>query len=625
MIYLDSVHLLNPPPVIVSREWLPDHVSMPEGTETGGLPFSLAAFPHADGVLDAFDNPSIRRIILQWGTRLGKTTNCLSLMAQQARTNPRNMMFSSSTEGAAKRVVGERLWPILAATDGLRLPPSARRSNECIRLPGCRIYVGWSGSAASLADVGAVFGVANEIDKWDSTLSDEADPLKLFCNRVKGFPDHKLILESTPTIRHRSRIESLLHESNQHLRHVPCPHCGEFQVLVKGHKDTPGGFKWWHDGDGHTDPEIAYETAYYQCAICENRIENHHRTEMLRKGIWCPLSCKVAQDGTISGENEKAKSDTIGFGPLPSWYALTQTWGDFPRVWLSAQGKPRELQDVVNSYLAETWEKRVSKWEPGVVGKRLATELPRGVVPEWGMFLTVTVDRQEAEGGFCLWAVLAHGADGQAHLVDDGWGRTLGELWDAVFRRHYAHADGGDAMMPVAGAVDAGWDTKNSYDFCNSHPGLLACKGAGDLAGKPYRLGNVGDASDNHGQLLFHVNTDYWETDLQSRLDERLPGEPGSLSLYDGAQRDPLLLDQLCNAMLTDKRDRRGNQKQLWVKRHTGMPNDKRDVVKYGLALAAAWIEEQGAWPTRATAASRKASGPIVNPGENRRDGRSWT
>lgn len=623
MIELAASSLLAPPPFVKSAEWLPDNVSMPQGTETGGLPFSFAAFPHADGPVEAFDNPAIRKIVLQWGTRLGKTTACLSLMSKVGKTNPRNMMFASSTRDAAVRVIGERLWPILESTKGLQLPSEARRSNLCVRLPACRVYVGWSGSPKSLADVGAFFGVANEIDKWDSNESEEADPLKLFENRCKGFPDHKIIVESTPTIRGQSRIETELERSNQHLRHVPCPHCGEFQVLKKGIQGQAGGFKWWHDSDGNSDPEIAYQTAVYVCEFCERDIENHHRVSMLRAGRWVPVGCKLNVHGELIGENEKQGLDTIGFGPLPSWYSLTETWGSFPRLWLKAQGKPRELQDVVNSYMAETWERRPSKSRPEVVGKRLGVELTRGIVPEWGRFLTVTVDQQESEGGYRLFVVMAHGENELAHVVDAGWARTLDELWETVMRRHYQHADGGNSMQPVAIAIDSGWDTKATYDFCNSHPGILALKGsAGDMKGRAFRVGNVSEGQFK-GQQLFEVNTDFWETELQARLDGRLPGEAGSLSMCFELSNDVHFLDQLCNGVLSSKTDRRGNAVKLWVKRMPSRPNDYRDCVRYGLALGRAWVEEIGGIPQRSEINTQKAK-LVVNEGDRRPDGRPF-
>lgn len=600
---------------------------MPKGTETAGMPFSLAAFPHSDGVLDAFDNPRVRRIILQWGSRLGKTTACLSLIAKVAGTNPRNMMFASSTKDAAGRVIGSRLYPILRTTDGVKdqLPPESRQSKLHVKLHSCQVFIGWSGSETSLADVGAFFGVANEIDKWDDSASKEGDSLKLFVNRFKGFPDHKIIFESTPTIKGKSRIERLLNESKRHTRHCPCPHCGEYQRLVKGDEHSPGGIKWERDERGNSTPEVAYETAYYECRHCLGKIENHHRTVMLRKGVWVPDGCTVTPDGTIEGTAVKDGSDTFGFGPLASWYALTETWGNFARLWINAQKKPRELQDVFNSYMGETWELRRSKSTPETVGEKLMGETPRGVVPEGGQFLTVTVDRQAADGGFVKWVVLAHGDSGRRWLVDYGMSITLSELWDSVFRKHWPHADGGTAMQAAAGGVDSGWNTKDTYDFCRQHPGVMPIKGSStDMSGKPYDIRRVEKADD--GIELFFVNTDYWETELQAMLDERSRNEPGSLTLCREAGVDFEMLTELCNGTLTDSVDTRGNAKLLWKKKDESVPNDFRDAIRYGLCLASAWIEERGGvLPRRAELVSVPQTERVVSyAGDKRPDGRAW-
>lgn len=628
MISLKAIRFLRPHARVASREWLPKFVTMPKGTETSGMPFSLAAFPHVDGVLDAFDDPRIRRISLQWGSRLGKTTACLSLMAKVAGTNPRNMMFASSTKDAAGRVIGSRLYPILSSTEGVRqqLPPEARRSKLHVKLESCQVFVGWSGSETSLADVGAYFGCANEIDKWDQSASDEGDALKLFVNRFKGFPDHKIIFESTPTIKGRSRIEKLMREANQHRRHVPCPHCGEFQILRKGDEGTPGGFRWERDSRGNSDAEIAFQTAWYECEKCQGKIENHHRVQMLRRGVWVPEGCSIDAAGEIHGLAHKQGSDAVGFGPLASWYALTETWGNFARLWIQAQKRPRDLQDVVNGYMGETWEVRKSKSTPEKVGERLVTTTRRGVVPAWGRFLTVTIDRQAADGGFVKWVVLAHGDQEQVYVVDYGMTIRLEDTWDSVIRATFQHEDGGNGMTAVAAAVDSGWDAKNTYDFCNSHPGMLACKGSStDMQGKPYRLTTLmEDKHVNGGQVLFHVNTDFWETDLQSRIDEKLPGEPGSLSLAAGTQHDFEFLVELCNATLGEKTDTRGNAKLLWVKKDDNAPNDFRDAIRYGLALGRAWVEEQGGVPQRSDIQTVNSK-VVVHSGDRRPDGRAWS
>jgi hypothetical protein len=50
MIRLNATRFLRPHQKYSAREWLPKHVQMPVGTETAGMPFSLAAFPHVDSV-----------------------------------------------------------------------------------------------------------------------------------------------------------------------------------------------------------------------------------------------------------------------------------------------------------------------------------------------------------------------------------------------------------------------------------------------------------------------------------------------------------------------------------------------------------------------------------------------
>lgn len=622
-------HVL-PPPQISSAEWLEQNVTMPEGTETGGRPFSLASFPHVDGVLNAFDNPSIRMIVLQWGTRLGKTTTCLSLMAKQAGTNPRNMMFAGATKEAAGRVVGERLYPLLESTDGLKsqLMAESRRSKLLVKLAACRINVGWSGSATSLADVGAMFGVANEIDKWDQDISTEADPIGLFLNRVKGFTNHKVILESTPTIRGKSRIEHWLLRSNRHRRYVPCPHCGEFQILRKGDESKPGGIKWDRPENGQSDPDIAFRTAYYECEHCQGKIENYHRVPMLRRGVWVPDGCTIDNTGTIHGTADKAGSDIVGFGPLPSWYALTETWGGFARAWIRAQKRPRDLQDVVNSYMAETWEAKKSKSTTQQIAERIGTDQPRLLVPEWGRFLTVTVDRQAADGGFCVYVILAHGEGERVAEIGCGVAITLGEIWQPVMRATYQHADGGQGLVPVAVGIDSGWNTKDTYEFCQLHPGVVPLKGSStDLGGAPYKLVTIRDGAAKDvavdGQLLLHVNTDYWETDLQSRLDDRLRGEPGSLSLSKESSRDPEFMEQLCNGTLKDAVDSRGNAKLLWMKKEESVPNEIRDCIRYGLCLGRAWLDQHdGQYPPRMEINTRPKA--ILYAGDARPDGRGW-
>lgn len=588
-----------------AEDWLPKNVVMPAGTETAGQPFNLQDFPHVGGVLEAFYNPAVRTISLQWASRLGKTTACLALMAFVAATNPRNMMLASPNRGAAARVVTSRLYPILESTDGIRyeVQNPAHRSATQVALKRCLIYCGWSGSESSLADVGAYFGVANEIDKWDGTGKAEGDPLRLFINRFKGFPDHKIIFESTPTLAGKSRIENRMSLSNQHRRWCPCPFCGEYQVLQAGKEGEPGGIKWERLHDGTSDPDIAFQTAHYECAHCLGKILNRHRPALLRAGLWVPEGCSVEKGGRIIGKARRAGSEHVGFGPLASWYALTETWGHFARLWVETRNRPKDRQDVVNSYMGETYASRKKRRAWTEVAARLATSIPRGIVPRDCTYITLTIDRQKEEGGYVIWAVVAHSKTEHAHLVDYGRFATLEQCWRGPASWTYQHEDGGEPLRVVSCGVDSGWDSKATYDFCRAHEGVLPIKGANtDLRGLPFVLSKLGeDSAGGEGLFLFNVGTDFWETDLQARLETREPGDHGTLTLCQGAEKDAEFMQQLCNSELSDtKTDKRGESIALWVKRDSHYPNDFRDVIRYGLALGLATAEEIGI-PERAS------------------------
>jgi phage terminase large subunit GpA-like protein len=584
---LKAISLIEPPPNVSSLDWLPDNILMPVGTETAGQPFSLAKFPHCDGPIIAFDDPSYREIILQWATRLGKTVLFLSLFAKIAATDPHNMMFATSTKFVAGRVTIGRLYPILDSAVPHLLPSPHKRSMFEIRLGTCTIYVAWSGSVSTLADVGIYFGHGSEIDKWDDADSDEADPLELFFNRFKGFFGHKIALESSPTIRGKSRIEKRRLMSKNHRRYVPCPFCGERQILKKGSRESRGGIKWETDSKGQSDAEVAFQTAWYECEYCLKRIENHHRVQILRDGSWVPDGCSISSSGVISGVPVNERSDKAGFGPLASWYSLTETWGEFAKRWVTAKRSPRLLQDVVNSYMGETWERRQSKTKEETIGQRLNGKFPRGHVPVGVEFIVVGVDRQKRDGGVCPWVVLGHGSENRSWVIDYGMSATLPLVWENAIRQQWP-LDGREGMMiATMSGIDSGWQAIQTYDFCAEHPDLLiAVKGSsGDLGGRPYDEKTLEEGRKGAGQKLIHINTDAWEEDLQNRLDTLLANEPGALTLCQEAAFDAELLSQLCNGELKDVVDSRGIAKMLWVVRDKEVPNDYRDCIRYALCL----------------------------------------
>ena len=421
-------------------------------------------------------------------------------------------------------------------------------------------------------------------------------------------------------------------QSTNHRYHVPCPHCFKFQTIEFGNGQTPGGIFFDKLPTGATDRDLARRTAHYVCRYCESRIDDLHRAWMMPRGVWVPAGCEVDHERAMDARSLPPDNMSWLIGTPTNWgsewgsqlsvfYAPFHGWGQIVSDFLGKCKSPAKLRQWINEDAGETWEARKSKSTPERIGERLRTPVPRGVVPVWGRFLTVTIDQQAAEGGYRLYVVLAHGDDFRSHVVDYGALNTLEDVWDRVVLRQYHHEDGGNPMAPIVVSADSGWDTKRTYDFCNSHPGMVPCKGSSnDLGGKPYKLAPV-QTNDRSEQMLFLVNTDYWETDLQARLDERTPAQAEGLGLCVGSEGDIEFLEHLCNATISDSIDNRGNAKLLWVKKNEGAPNDFRDALRYGLALAVAYVDENGGFPPRMAIQTQRSG---IHGGEARPDGRPW-
>lgn len=627
-----------------------------------GRPYDHAAYPHLGapgGPGDAFDDHRVRQIALQFGSRLGKTFFGQACSLYVADVDPAPSMHANSTQTLCQQVL-DRIYKMIRHRARLQARLAKQNPREQkqdqIEFVGNMLYGAWALSVSTLADKDIKFGHAGEVDKWvQASTSKEADPFKLFTDRFKNYQStRKVIVEGTPTVRGHSRIETARLSGTNCRYQVPCPHCRRYQKLEMGAKQGKWGLRWETDPHGRTDSARAYRTAHYVCRWCEKSIGDHHRAWMIRRGVWVPEGCDVVDANALQVAEDRMRPCAqqqhgawLGWKLCPwirgsplrdgveasyqlsSLYALSLTWGDVAKEFVDCHDRPQLLRNFVNQWLAETWEHRKTATDPERVIARLGVNRD-GLLPEWARLVFVAADRQAADGGFVKWVVLAAGDEQRCEIVRHGTCETLDALKRDVIDVDYEHPDGGDPLRPIASGIDCGWSTKQTYEFVNRHESCFAVRGSdGDLNGLPYELREVGKRSrtDSQGQLIFWVNTDYWETDLQDRLEIRVADGPACLNLSRSACADRDLVDELLNGILSDGKDRRGNQKLLWIKRHEAKPNDWRDATRYGMALAAAWIEENGLPP-------RSAVGRVLRPaGDDAQEdpfvrrpsgGRSW-
>lgn len=583
-----------------------------------GRPYDHRAYPHIGapgGPADAFDDPSVREIWLQWASRLGKTYFGQCALLKQAATEPCPMMFAGSAQKVALEVV-ERTYAMAHQSPALNalLPPIHKQRKDNIDLGACEIFVAWARSKDTLADKNIKVGHANELDKWERTsTSTEGDPLKLFTDRGKSFAaTRKYIFESTPAVKHRSRVEDGLLRSTNCRFNVPCPECGRYQALRMGRAyrdmrklpddNRRGGLEFDRNGAGRWDTQHARDTARYVCEHCDAEIGDHHRAWMMRRGVWCPHGCTVNDEGAAEQIDQHdgerfiswARARWIDGTPtrdghaagyqLSSLYALTLAWGDVAGEAVDSFEKPANLQNYVNQWMGETWElvSRGQTWEQ--LGERLmeSVEIAAGVVPAGHSVLVAGIDRQHDR---FVWTVKSFGPDNIGHVVAYGEADDETQLYERVIDYTFSCADGGGMQIHFA-LIDSGYRAKDVYEWCKAcakkGKRVYPCKGSATSLGTLFKISELGKDTSSPGTKLVNIDTINTQEWLDKQLHDKRAGEPGSMTLYKAdLQMHQDFLEQLLNDAAVMDLDTNNYEREKWQRPDISIPNDYRDTLRY--------------------------------------------
>ena len=617
-----------------------------------GRPYDHSTYPHIGapgGPADAFDCPHYLTIWLQWGSQLGKTFFGQAAFQKTADCDPCTMMFASVDQKLAVEVTS-RTYRMLARCPPLRdqLRKESRRKQDCIDLAVSRCHVAWARSVSTLADKAVRFGHANEIDKWEhQSTSKEADPLKLFTDRFKNYPQHKKICEGTPALKHASRIERGRLGSTNCRYFVPCPHCGRYQALRMGNGSEPGGIVWDKTDAGKADKELARRTARYVCQHCSGEMRDQHRGPMMRVGVWAPEGCDVDADKARAAARAWVQADRQPWGgwslsdwitgtpardgrdagyQLSSLYSLKFTWGDIAAEWIDSQRHPQLLRNFINQWLGETWEhvKRKATWES--LGERLIDKSsPRFAVPAWASLLTLAVDRQSEGGERYPWELVAWGPGRRPITIAYGELDWLHEIESELLGRTYQHADGGEPIRIAITLVDSGHRPDGVYEFCLAcqQKGLQVwpCKGSSTALDSDYTISRLGPNTAMPGMQLVHVDTIRSQLWLDKAIHDLDP-EAGGLTIHSGTLAEHQdFLEQLINDAAVEKLDAHNNARESWERINQHIPNDYRDDLRYAYVAMLVATRGREILPRKAAEPRRSA---VISSGATRPDGRPW-
>ena len=224
------------PEKLKASQWAEKFRVLPARTCRQPGPLRLRArTPYMVGVIDAVHEPGVEEIVFMAGTQVGKSTAAESLIGHWIDNDPGPILLVLPDEEAARKVVKERIRPLIEAEPVASHLSDRSHDNTLtgIEFDSCSLYLAWAGSPSALARRAARYVLLDEVDKYPSFSGREADPISLAIERTQTFGyRRKIFITSTPTV-HTGAIWRAWEAAGDKRRfHMPCPHCGQYQYLI---------------------------------------------------------------------------------------------------------------------------------------------------------------------------------------------------------------------------------------------------------------------------------------------------------------------------------------------------------------------------------------------------------
>ena len=467
---------IQPPPKLSLSQWAERYAVLSK--ETSAQTGRFRAFPYQIGMMDAVTDPSITFVTVIKSARVGYTKILDHVIGYYMHQDPSPILMVQprveDAEDYSKTEVQPMIrdTPVLAALAG---DVKAKDSNQTILKKtfsnGSSLSLVGANSPGGFRRITARVILFDEVDGYPTGGAGmEGDQIALGTKRAETFWNRKIVVGSTPTVKGMSRIDTSWADSDQRRYFVPCPHCGQFQVLEWGGIDSPYGFKWDKDESGVGMPE----TVYYVCSITGCVIHDFDKPDMVAAGEW------------------RASKPFNGHAGFHIWagYSLfpNASWVNLVAEWLRVKDDPLTRQTFINLVLGESYD---DKGDKALNENKLLSrgEVWPAEVPDGVAVITVGIDTQDDR--FEL-EVVGWGKNEESWSIDyetiegdletpDPWSRL-----DAYLKRIWYRADG-RGFETMAACIDSGGHhTQKVYDFAKERLGrrVWAIKGESAIGGK---------------------------------------------------------------------------------------------------------------------------------------------
>lgn len=528
------------------------------------------------------ENSFIRDIVFMKAAQIGATTGILeNFLGYIIDHSPGPTLFVTadvkmaelSVELKIDRMIesaglADKIYSQGKSKDGYNRKTGSTKTKK--EFAGGYILAFGANSPAKLRMFAIKYLLLDELDAYPYSAGKEGDPVALAETRTDTFEStRKRLYQSTPLIKHTSKIYKLYKKGDQRKWMVPCKDCGHLQELkFFKNKDGKGGIVFLRDDDGN----LIEDSVGYVCVECGSFWTNDDKIHFLKKGYWKPT--ETSSRPTLRSYHLNALYSPVGM----------LTWLEVVRKWLDAQRDIQKLKAFYNTVLGLPWEERGERPEYRKIMKNRISYL-KGTVPKEALFLTLAADIHKDRIDL---EILGWGLDQVTYSID--WisieGDTLsneGEAWIEL-RKIIMNGVGGHKIS--ISLIDSGYLTDQVYRFCAQFgSGVYPLKGMPKYNFKQsIKLVDV----DSYGDLkCVQVAVDFYKNRLAAWLKRERVDEssiPWGMCFYPADYKDEYF-KQYDNEQIFEEVNKHGEiTGYVWRKRNESAPNHAWDCRVYNLA-----------------------------------------
>lgn len=579
--FKDWLKLWEPPKRLTLSQWAEAHFYTSGEYSSSTKRLRLHAYQREP--MDCFTDPAVSDIVVSSGTQMLKTLLMQVALAYVACEDPGPCLLSQYKESDAEAFSKERLAPMIRDIPKLRsIPGLSTRSRTSGSTATYKEFPGgsWSlvgaGTAGNAARRSIRFYFGDEINKYEPTK--EGPFTELAAERTATFGTRaKRVYCCSPTTP-EGLISRKYEESDQRRPFVPCPDCGELQILKWGQ------VTW----DAALPIEDQPASARYKCAHCGSLWDDVQRLAACQNLKWIAA---------------KPFRGIAGFGGLGHLYSPYKTLPGMVSLWLRiGANKSADAQDnlmtFVNTNLAEEWVEKGEAPDWQRIYDRNREQYARNLIPWRGLFVTAGADVQKDRIEISIYA---WGRGKESWLIDHvvfAGDTSRPEVWKFLtefLNQTYRHESGAD-MPIVRFAIDSGYATQEVYSWArNQGPGrVMVVKGVDHgaaIVGQPSAVDvNYAGKKIVRGIKVWPVNSSALKSEFYGWL--RLE-KPTDEALADGVEFPPgychypemdeeffrqLTAEQLITRLV------KGYRRSEWIKSHAR--NEALDIRNYARAGA---------------------------------------